>query len=300
MSSVLVIGSSNTDMVVQVDELPGPGQTVLGDNFRSFAGGKGANQAVAARRAGAAVSFVAAVGDDELGQNAVALLDAEGIDVSRIQTLDDVPSGVALIFVNSRGENCIAVAPGANASLSPEFLRGQGTIFAAARIVLLQLETPMDSVATAVGLASAAATPCILNPAPAAAIPGDILRNLFCITPNETEAEALTGVSIDDVSDATRAASELLAMGVQNVVITLGKDGAVLCNADGVWHQAAEKVEVVDTTAAGDTFNGVLAAMLAIGKTLPDAVRVAVDAASQSVQTAGAIASIPVLGNKLE
>lgn len=298
MKPVLVIGSSNTDMVVQVGELPGAGQTVLGNDFKSFAGGKGANQAVAARRAGAPVSFIAAVGDDELGQNAVALLGAEGIDIDCVQVIANTASGVALIFVSRSGENCIAVAPGANAMLAAQHVRDQKALFDAAAIVLLQLETSLESVAAAVEMARSTATPCVLNPAPAADIPADILRDLYCITPNETEAEALTGLQIRNVADAEKAARDLLSRGVRNAVITLGKDGALLCNAEGVYHQTAEAVDVVDTTGAGDTFNGVFAAMLAQGKQLPDAIRVAVTAASLSVQTAGAIASIPVLGDE--
>jgi ribokinase len=294
---VLVIGSSNTDMVVTVDELPRPGQTVLGGDFQTFAGGKGANQAVAARRAGGEVCFVAALGADDLGRHAIASLSGEGIDVSRLQVLDGNASGVALIFVSRAGENCIAVAPGANSALSAGYLRENSDLFAAASIVLLQLETPLETVAAAVELASAVGTPCILNPAPAAAIPDSILSELFCITPNQGEAEILTGIEVTDLASATAAARALLQRGVDNVVITMGESGALLCNTDGAHHQAAERVAVVDTTGAGDTFNGVFAAKLASGNSIRDALASAVVAATLSVQSAGAIASVPRLGD---
>ena len=296
MKPILVIGSSNTDMVVTVGELPRPGQTVLGGEFQTFAGGKGANQAVAARRAGGDVCFVAAVGGDDFGRQALSILTAEGIDVSKVLVLDGQASGVALIYVSARGENCIAVAPGANSGLSSEYLRGNGKLFPAAGIVLLQLEVPIATVVTAIELAMHADTPCIVNPAPAAEIPDSMLDSLYCITPNQGEAEVLTGIPVTDLDSATRAAQALMQRGVRNVVITMGESGALLCNSDGTYHHEAERVDVVDTTGAGDTFNGVFAAMLARGLPIRDALHKAVAAATQSVQSVGAIASIPRLG----
>jgi ribokinase len=293
IASILVIGSSNTDLVIRVPSLPLPGQTVLGERFETFGGGKGANQAVAARRAGVNVRFLAAVGDDGYGHDAIDRFEAEGIDTSLIQMIDGEPSGVAMIFVSDNGENSIAVAPGANGKLSPEALRRQKDLFVDASLVLLQLETPIETVGAAINLAQQHNIPCILNPAPAAEIPDEVLLNLFCITPNETEAELLTGVRIADEESALKAAEVLLQRGVRNVVITLGNRGALLHNADETHHQEAARVMVVDTTAAGDTFNGVLAAMIAEGQSLREAVRHAVAAATLSVQTAGAIVSIP-------
>ncbi len=297
MKPVLVIGSSNTDMVVTVDELPRPGQTVLGGEFRRFPGGKGANQAVAARRAGCDVCFVAALGNDDLGRQAIATLTAEGIDVGELQVLPDMASGVALILVSDSGENCIAVAPGANSALSADYLEAKPQLFAAAGIVLLQLETPLTTIAAAVELASDAGVRCILNPAPAAEIPDSILSTLYCITPNQSEAELLTGIAAGNLAGATAAAKALRKRGVANVVITMGGSGALLVDADGVHHQQAEKVAVVDTTGAGDTFNGVFAAMLAKDLPIRDALATAVAAATLSVQSVGAIPSIPRLGN---
>ena len=293
MSSILVIGSSNTDLVIRVPVLPLPGQTVLGENLQTFSGGKGANQAVAARRAGARVRFVVAVGDDGYGRSAIDNFAAEGIDTSLVQVIDDVPSGVAMILVGENGENSIAVAPGANAQLSPDCLRRQKDLFADTSLVLLQLEIPLDTVTTAVELAHRQGRPCILNPAPAAELPDTVLNKLFCITPNETEAGILTGIQIVDRESALRAAEVLLQRGVDNVAITMGERGALLHNANETHYEKAARVTVVDTTAAGDTFNGVLAAMIAEGQSLREAVRLAVAAATRSVQTAGAIASIP-------
>ncbi len=284
-------------MVVTVDELPRPGQTVLGGEFQRFPGGKGANQAVAARRAGSDVCFVAALGNDDLGQNAIATLTAEGIDVGQLQVLPDMASGVALILVSDSGENCIAVAPGANSALSADFLKAKPQLFAAAGIVLLQLETPLTTVAAAVELASGAGVRCILNPAPAAEVPDSILSALYCITPNQSEAELLTGIAARNLAGATAAAKALRQRGVANVVITMGGSGALLVDADGVHHQQVEKVAVVDTTGAGDTFNGVFAAMLAKDMPIRDALATAVAAATLSVQSVGAIPSIPRLGN---
>ena len=296
-ASILVIGSSNTDLVIRVATLPRPGQTVLGDRFLSFMGGKGANQAVAARRAGAKVRFLAAVGNDQYGHDAIDALQLEGIDTSLIQRVDDVPSGIAMICVSDDGENSIAVAPGANATLTPDCLLRQESLFAEARLVLLQLETPMDTVSAAVELAHRHGTPCVLNPAPAAELPDRVLAKLFCITPNESEAERLTGVRIVGRDSARQAAEELRRRGVSHVVITMGEHGALLHSADETHYEKAARVTVVDTTAAGDTFNGVLAAMIAEDRSLKEAVRLAVAAATRSVQAAGAIASIPRRGD---
>lgn len=293
MNTVLVIGSSNTDMVIRVRDLPLPGQTVMGGNFEIYGGGKGANQAVAARRAGSVVQFLATVGNDDFGKAAIDIFASEGIDTSLIQIVNGTPSGVAMIFVSDAGENCIGVAPGANRKLTPEIVRGQKDVIANANMLLLQLESPLEAVEEAIALASQCGTRCVLNPAPAARISDEALAQLFCITPNESEAEILTGVAVVDEQSAAVAAQQLLQRGVKNVVITLGENGALLCNAEGTHHECADSVAVVDTTAAGDTFNGVLVAMLAEGQAIKRALRIAVKAATLSVQTAGAIVSIP-------
>lgn len=296
MKSILVIGSSNTDMVIRVPKLPQPGETVSGGDFQVFGGGKGANQSIAARRAGGKVQFIAAVGSDDLGKTAIDTFAAEGIDTTGIQIIGDSASGVAFIFVSEAGENCIGVAPGANTRLTPEALLDQQHAFDDAALLLMQLEIPIETVEAAIAMAATRDLPVILNPAPARQLSEQLLAGLYCITPNETEAEALTGISVNDEKSAMAAADLLLQRGVQNVVITMGSKGALLCNADGTHHQSAELVNVVDTTGAGDTFNGVFAAMIAKGRTLPDAVQTAVAAATISVQSAGAIDSIPRLG----
>jgi len=287
MKNILVIGSSNTDMVVRVGGLPLPGETVLGDQFQIFAGGKGANQAVAAQRAGATVRFLGAVGSDDFGKAAIDALVDEGIDTDAVQVIGGVPSGVALILVDQNGENCIAVAPGANAHITPEVVHEYGHIFPDVGFLLVQLEMPMDAVEKAIALAAENDVKVILNPAPAASLSDTLLKNLFCITPNASELKTLTGKDVRNAKTAAAAASVLLQRGVQNVVVTLGEAGALICNSDGTHHEKAVAVQVVDTTGAGDTFNGVFTAKLAAGKSLRDALRLAVSAASLSVQYAG-------------
>lgn len=293
MQPVLVIGSSNTDMVVRVPELPAPGETVLGGEFSSFAGGKGANQAVAAARAGADVSFLGAVGDDDLGVAARNALDVEGIDTQNLISVSGTASGVALIFVNDAGENSIAVASGANASVSADRIAEASNTISGAGILLMQLETPMDTIAAAAKIATQAGVRAILNPAPAADLADELLADLYCVTPNAIEASALTGIEVHDVDSAIGAAGVLIERGVNTAIITLGGDGALVADGADVAHIPAPPVPVVDTTGAGDTFNGVLAAMLNAGEDLAGAARIAVQAASLSVQRHGAIPAIP-------
>ena len=293
MKNLLVLGSSNTDMVVSVDEIPVPGQTVIGKSFAVFGGGKGANQAIAARRAGANVRFLVSVGDDAHGSTALQTYRREGIDVGGAQVLADTPSGVALIFVAANGENCIAVAPGANAGLDPAYVDAQSASFASADILLMQLEVPVESVRHATALAAQSGIAVILNPAPAAALPERLLDGIYCLTPNATEAEQLSGQRVTDIESAERAADALLARGVRNVIVTLGNLGALLKGETGLHHEPAPVVEVVDTTGAGDTFNGILAALLAEGCALTTAMKLAVRGAALSVGRRGATDSIP-------
>ncbi len=293
VGKILVIGSSNTDMVIRISEIPKPGQTISGGELRTYGGGKGANQAIAAHRAGSEVCFIAAVGDDELGNAAIESFRAEGLDISAIKSLPDVASGVAFIFVDDQGENSIGVAPGANACLSPDIVKANQARFDVADVVLMQLETPLDSIRTAKAIAAASDCKIIINPAPAKPLPDQVLDGLFCLTPNESEAAALSGIDVIDRDSAERAADVLLNKGIENVVITLGGKGALLKNSKAATYQPAAKVPVVDTTGAGDTFNGYFAAAIANGLDLTEALKRAVHAASVSVQTAGATASIP-------
>lgn len=292
-SQILVIGSSNTDMVVKADKLPAPGETVLGGTFLMNPGGKGANQAVAAARLNGQVTFVAKVGNDLFGQQAVTGFQQEGIDTACILTDDDHPSGVALINVDANGENCITVAPGSNAHLQPAETEAALQAATSDTLALLQLEIPLQTVEYAVQQAAAKGLRVILNPAPAQSLPETLFQYLFLITPNETEAEILTGIHVTDTSTAEQAAKKLHELGVVNVVITLGSKGAYLYTNGQGQLIPVPHVTAVDSTAAGDCFNGALAVALAEGQPLPEAIAFACKAASISVTRMGAQASMP-------
>ena len=290
---VLVIGSSNTDLIVRSASLPSPGETIMAETFVALPGGKGANQAVAAARSGAHVSFVARIGRDAYGADALRCLEAEGIDTTRVMRDPDLPSGVASILVDDRGENTIAVVPGANAALSPVQIDAARSLFDRASVCLLQLETPLPTVRHAAGIARDHGVPVILNPAPARDLPDRLLSDLFLLTPNETEAEILTGVRPDTEKAARRAADILMARGVDNVIITLGARGALLATGRNAMLVPAPTVDVRDTTGAGDAFNGALAAALGAARPLPDAVAFANSAGALSVTRIGAQAALP-------
>ncbi len=291
-AKIVVVGSSNTDMIIKLDRIPKPGETRLGGEFLTAAGGKGANQAVAAARAGGAVTLVARVGQDMFGERAVAGLVENGINVDHVQ-YDKSPSGVALIFVGEDGENSIAVGSGANAKLSPADVRKAKSAVAGADVVIMQLESPLETVQAAAEMASVRGSVVILNPAPAQSLPDKLLKLVTILTPNETEAELLTGVKVNGEASCRRAADALLRKGVQTVIITLGSQGAFVANATTKQLVPGFKAKPVDTTAAGDTFNGALAVALAEGKPLIDAVRFANAAGSISVTRIGAQPSAP-------
>lgn len=295
MKPIIVIGSSNTDMVVKAARLPRPGETVLGGSFLMTPGGKGANQAMAAQRlsTGSQVVFVAKVGDDLFGDQALRGFEEEGVDTQFVFRDAHAPSGVALIGVDELGENAIMVAPGANANLSNEEVSLALEAIQEAEWMLLQLEIPMKTVEHSICEGAKRGLKVVLNPAPAAAIPEDLLQSLYLITPNETEAELLTGIAIIDTNTARKAAQILHKKGVENIIITLGARGAFLFNADTELLFLAPQVETVDTTAAGDVFNGALIVALSEQKTLPEAIVFACQAAALSVTRMGAQASIP-------
>ena len=292
-SRILVVGSSNTDMVVKTKTLPRPGETVLGGAFLMNAGGKGANQAVAMARLSGNVSFICKVGNDIFGQQAVQLFQKEGIDTSYCFTDMDNPSGVALITVDEQAENCIAVASGANANLTPEDIASVEKAIEEADYVLMQLEIPMQTVEYVAEIAFRKNKKVILNPAPAQALSNELLQHLYVITPNETEAEIITGIKITDMLSAFHAAKAIADLGVQHVVITLGSKGALLYTDEQPIVIPAYKVEAVDTTAAGDIFNGAFTLALSEGKSFAEAVRFACKAAAISVTRIGAQASAP-------
>ena len=291
--SILVIGSANTDFVITTQRFPKPGETVLGERFLLNPGGKGANQAVAAARLGGRVTFIAKLGTDLFGEQSRAQFLREGLDTTYLVTTPDQASGVALITVDAHGENSIVVAPGANGTLSAAEVASARQPFADCALVLLQLEIPLPTVVAAAQVATDLGKRVILNPAPARPLPNELLPHLFLLTPNKTEAETLTGIAITDAHSLAAAAQALLAKGVQHVVITLGGDGAYLCSPAGAQHLPAVRTQPVDTTAAGDVFNGALAVALAEEQALPAAVAFANQAAAISVTRLGAQASAP-------
>jgi ribokinase len=281
-------------MVIRVDRLPRVGETVLGGEFASTPGGKGANQAVGAARAGGSVTFVGCIGRDDLGDKTVEGLKADGINVDFSVRTESAPSGVALIFVGPDGQNSIAVASGSNAKLTPADLKKSRKAFTDASVTLLQLETPLKTVETAAEIASEAGVRIILNPAPAQPLPSTLLERLFLITPNETEAELLTGVHVTNVQTAEKAAGILMAKGVNNVIITMGGAGAYVA-AKGINQMVPGfKVKAIDTVAAGDVFNGALAVALAENKSILEATCFANAAAAIAVTRHGAQASAPL------
>jgi ribokinase len=293
MNKILVIGSSNTDMVIKTDKLPCPGETVVGGTFLVNSGGKGANQAVAAARLGSDVTFITKRGNDLFGNKSIGLLMREGIDTQYVIKDNENPSGVALISVDSRGRSSGVTAPGSNNFLHPDEIPVKVFQPGKFEILLLQLEIPLNTVEFAASSAFENGIKVILNPAPVQNLPDELLKHIWLITPNEKEAEALTGTKVSDYSSAVRAAQILLEKGVRNVVISMGPRGAFVKSESYTGSIPAVKVRVVDLTAAGDVFNGALAVALAEGKDFRNAVIFANKAASISATRMGAQASAP-------
>lgn len=291
--TITVLGSYNTDLMVGLERLPRPGETILGGQFQTAAGGKGANQAVAAARAGGQIRLIARVGQDSFGDRAIAALRHDGIDVSHVSRDAREPSGVALILVDRDGENSIAVASGANARLAVSHVRQARQAIETAEILLLQLETPLRSIEAAVRIAARGGTRVILNPAPARPLAKKLLQQVSILTPNESEAEILTGIRQNGIAAAHKAALMLRRRGVQTAIITLGARGALVASDAGTTLVRGFKVKAVDTTAAGDTFNGALAVALAESQPLEQAVQFANAAAAISVTRIGAQTSAP-------
>jgi ribokinase len=298
MPRVIVIGSSNTDMTVRLPSLPAPGQTLLGDAFATSPGGKGANQAVAARRAGAEVMFVTAVGDDALGQASIERYAREGISVDQVRVVAGVPSGVALIFVSNDGENMIGVAPGANQRLSPEDIeRLPGAVFREGDVLLVGLEIPVPTAIRAMARGSAEGMTVVLNPAPAPSLPPHAVRELLSaadvLTPNRVEALVLAGMDGATNIDIARCSRRLLELGASAVVITLGSEGCLVDSGGEIHRIGAPRVEAVDTVGAGDAFSGALATALAEHIPLPRAAVWASAAAALAVTKPGAQSALP-------
>ena len=291
--NIVVLGSTNTDMVITGKKLPVPGETISGGKFLMNPGGKGANQAVAVARLSAekgACTFIAKVGDDLFGRETAARMKKDGIK-SRLIVDKDEPSGTALILVDSKGQNVISVALGANGTLSPKDVEQYAKDIKGASALLMQLETPIDTVVWAAKAAHEAGVPVILNPAPAQKLPKELYALLDWITPNETEAELLTGVKVVDAESATKAAEVLKKRGVGHVVITMGKRGAFCGDCGKIF--PVRKVKTVDCVAAGDTFNGAFVVALVEGKSCKDAIRFAQEASTIAVTRPGAQSSVP-------
>ncbi len=293
MNKITVIGSSNTDMVIKSSKLPGPGETIIGGEFLMNPGGKGANQAVAAARLGGNVTFIAKTGNDIFGKQAIQLFDKEGINAEFIFTDADNPSGVALIMVDNHGENCISVALGSNAALNLSDIDKAATQIKESKLVLMQLEIPLSTVEYAAGIASDAGVKVVLNPAPAQELSADLLKSLYLITPNETEAEFLSGIKVTDELSASKAANIIKSKGVKHVIITMGASGSFVSSDSDDLMMPAPSVSAVDTTAAGDTFSGAMVVALAENKSMLEATKFANSAAASSVTQMGAQASIP-------
>jgi ribokinase len=291
--AITVIGSSNTDMVIKADHLPIPGETILGGTFFMNPGGKGANQAVAAARLGGEVNFICKTGDDIFGRQSLRIFNEEGINTSFLISDPAYPSGVALITVDKNAENCIVVASGANATLSPTDLLQARDMIAQSSIILMQLEIPLETVSYVAAMAYEKNIPVILNPAPAFTLPDELLSTISILTPNKTEAEMLSGIRVHDIESAKEAANKINARGVKTVIITLGNKGVLILNKNLFTHIPAIPVTAVDTTAAGDTFNGALVVALSQGEDILLATAFACKAAAISVTRIGAQASIP-------
>jgi ribokinase len=296
---IVVVGSTNTDLVVTVPHIPAPGETILGGALQTVAGGKGANQAVAAARLGARVTFIARVGDDSFGQSALEGFRREGIDTTYVGVTPGVASGVALIPVSEEtGENAIVVAPGANAYLTEADVGAAATAFDSADAVVISLEVPLEAVSSAVEMGAARRIPVFLNPAPARSLPPDLLTRVTVLTPNETEAMQLLGTTAS--ADADTIATHLLDLGIDIAVMTIGAAGAVVATPDGVETVAGIRVRAIDTVAAGDCFTGALAVEFASGRSLRDAVAFANAAAALKVTRPGAQPGLPTRAEVVE
>lgn len=294
---IVVVGSVNMDMMLRCPHLPRAGETVLGSNFTTAPGGKGANQAIAASRLGAKVAFIGCVGDDAFGQAAFDALQAEGVDTRHLSREAGAATGVAMIITDDAGENCIALATGANALLSPAHIDAARALFADASMVVCQLESPMATVRHAVDIAVRMGVPVLLNPAPAQLLPADLLRDIDWLVPNAIEAAALSGTGADGQVSPARSAELLRLCGPRTVLVTLGSDGVVAATAEGSFHRPATPVVAVDTTGAGDTFVGAFAAAQTQAMSLVDAIEFAQRAAAFSVTRRGAQASMPRLAD---
>jgi ribokinase len=292
-ANIIIVGSMNMDMMVKTEHIPRPGETIMGTDFLMNPGGKGANQAVAVARLSGNAKFIGKIGNDLFGRQASQLFREEGIDTSGLTSDANQPSGIALITVDKDGENSIVVAPGANSSLNLADVETHIYNTSQASVMLIQLEIPINTVKHAIKVAKQSNIKVILNPAPAQHLEDELLKMVDIITPNETEAEFLTGISVFDIESAKKAAQDISSKGIGSVIMTLGQKGALVYENEIFHHITAPVVLAVDTTAAGDVFNGALAVGITEGKTILQAVEFACRAAAISVTRLGAQSSIP-------
>lgn len=290
---IAVVGSVNMDLVFRATRMPVSGETIKGKEFHQIPGGKGANQAVAAARQGARVSFIASVGGDGFGEQSLRGFADEGIDLHHVSKVEGTPTGTAGIIVDDGGHNCIVIAAGANDLLSPAHVEAAADAIGAAQLLICQLETPLATVRKAIEIAKSRGVKVILNPAPAQALNGALLAKVDFLILNETEASQLSGIEVADRDSAQRASEKLLSLGVGAVLLTMGEHGVCIVQPEGSKYIAAVKVDVVDTTAAGDTFIGAFAVGLARGLSLDEASMEAQYAAALTVTKLGAQTSIP-------
>ncbi|WP_109408003.1 ribokinase [Proteus genomosp. 4] len=288
-----VLGSINVDHIMNISQFPKPGETIIGHQYKIAFGGKGANQAVACGRSGADITFIACVGDDAIGSEIISQLKTDNIHIDAISIIPQTPTGVAMILVNEQGENVISIIAGANGALTPIHLEQYHHVIEHADALLMQLESPLDTVFEAAKLAKSHHTKVILNPAPAQPLSDEFLSFIDVITPNETEAEILTGVSVHDEAGATKAADILHRKGIKQVLITLGSRGVWFSEQGKGMIIPGFRVDAVDTIAAGDTFNGAFVTAILEGKPSVEAIRFAHAAAAIAVTRHGAQSSVP-------
>ena len=294
MKNICVIGSLNMDLVVNVDTMPKPGQTIIGSNFKEVPGGKGANQAVAMARLNGNVSMIGKVGEDGFGQTLINSLKNDKVDTTYVQTAKGA-TGVALITVDKNAQNSIVVSPGANFEVKEDDIDNNIEAIKNSDIVVLQLETPLNTIKYALNKAKELNKYTILNPAPAVKLDDEIIKNVDLLTPNETELEIISGVSIETEEDIQKAAQIMIEKGVKELIVTLGSKGSLYINKEKSMFKKAYKVEAVDTTAAGDSYTGALAVALSQEKCIEDAMDFASKVGALSVLKEGAQSSLPTL-----
>ena len=294
MKNICVIGSLNMDLVVNVDTMPKPGQTIIGSNFKEVPGGKGANQAVAMARLNGNVSMIGKVGEDGFGQTLINSLKNDKVDTTYIKTTKGA-TGVALITVDKNAQNSIVVSPGANFEVKEEDIDNNIEAIENSDIVVLQLETPLNTIKYALNKAKELNKYTILNPAPAVKLDDEIIKNVDLLTPNETELEIISGVSIETEEDIQKAAQIMIEKGVKELIVTLGSKGSLYINKEKSMFKKAYKVEAVDTTAAGDSYTGALAVALSQDNGIEDSMDFASKVGALSVLKEGAQSSLPTL-----